>query len=306
MVHISRSFGAVAALTLIGVGFSVMPASALSDRDCGSVDWPLSMTANGSTCELRFPEAGDYSWTIPDGASDMYAMLVAGGGGAKVDVFAPTPLGYAGNGGEVTFADLTSATSGSTIDITVGAGGASGPSSPTAGGDSIVTIGGVDTTAEGGEPGNSSSPAFGTCNPGFSGTYGEGVGAGIAGTPPSGEACTGGQPGINPSTDGSTPAVFTDVDVEYGHGGGISDDGSDIVYTWGTGGSMSGSNSYGDGLHGYVIIRFTMSATSGSGSSDKLAETGNTIPVAPLALGSMVAIAVGTVASAARFSRRTR
>lgn len=304
MQSVNRSLAAVATLAVAGVLSVATPASALSLANCGTVEWPANMSVHGSVCELKFPDGGDYSWTVRNGASDMYAMLIGGGGGAIVDVFAPTPYGFAGSGGEVVYVDLTSATGGSVIDATVGAGGASG-GSPTSGGDTVLSIGGVDYTADGGVAGDQLGTAFGYCNPGFAGNYGEGVGAGVAGTPASGGACTGGQPGINPSTDPSAPAVFSDDDTEYGHGGGISSDGSGIVYTKGSGGSMSYSNTYGDGSSGYIVIRFAFSNSAGSSSGDKLAETGNSVPVPALTLGSLAAIAVGVVATVARRSRRT-
>ena len=76
--------------------------------------------ATGGDCVLSFTRAGVTTWTMPSGVSSVRTLVVGAGGGGSADV------GGGGGGGQVIDASNTAASG--TVEITVGAGGASNPS----------------------------------------------------------------------------------------------------------------------------------------------------------------------------------
>ena len=110
-------------------------------------------TKNKSLVTQSFTSVGNTNWTVPNGVGNV-EVLVVGGGGPGGSGFDRT--GGAGGGGGVTYNASYAVTPGSSIPITVGAGGVvTGLAAPSAGGDSIF---GSITSNGGGYGGASASP----------------------------------------------------------------------------------------------------------------------------------------------------
>ena len=312
---IAMKLGGFTALVSTSILGSVTAANAANIDGCGLEPDGATLENNAGVCELTFDTAGTYSWTLPAGIADLYAVLVGAGGGAA---YVEPNTGYAGAGGGVMFLDLTDWVADDTATINVGAGGESGSPSSTAGEDtSLRGNGGSPLSADGGNGGDISDWGWGFCDGGF---FGENTGAGDAGGAPAGGACSGGGPGIIPDSDADAPAIFDGFTAELGHGGGAYLDrthnarigeGANIFYQTGdnaTTADLTGSD-------GAVIFRFTASdannvtgsgAGSGShsGSDKSLAYTGNDVPIAATALASVALMAAGIGAVA--FGRRRK
>lgn len=208
---------------LLGMGSIVVPSSATATTpECGTSTASMAISFTSGICQAEF--SGNGSFTVPNVASGLAAILVGAGGGSYVD----GATGYAGSGGEVNYYDLSSAPAGTALGVIVGLGGSTSavwdnPSSK--GGDTSVTRDLAPTLVEGGAPGGS----YSMCNlAGIEAVYiGEGQGAGgnpVIGASP-GYECSGGGPGITPSESdqdnagNSVAEVFTNFSVELGKGG---------------------------------------------------------------------------------------
>jgi|LNFM01.1.fsa_nt_gb hypothetical protein len=279
---------------LVGVGtigaavLAAVPASAATIAGCGDAPVGGQLERTGDICEIDFSASGDYSWTVPAGLTDLYAVVVGAGGGAVYD--ADRREGYAGSGGEVIYADLATPAAGAVVEVSVGSGGTSGPTAPTPGSSSSVTASGT-VTAAGGAAGtffDHYCPADGD----YSVYVGNGNGAGGS-AGPSGDNCVDSTaPGVQPSADVDSAAadplaIFSTVTTEFGAGGRIV---SSLAGPLDSGAAYDGSGRGADILHlagssdpfvqsslpdvhdtaasGRVLLRYTAFAPAAEGGGD--------------------------------------
>lgn len=299
-------FTALVSTSLLG---STSAATAANVGGCGLEPDGGNLTNVAGVCELEFT-TGTHSWSLPAGITGLHGVLVGAGGGATSNGDGSS-MGYAGAGGAVEYADLTTSVAGDTIVVVVGDGGAYGFQSDAGdGGDSTMSVnGGTPYRANGGNAGDSNVWGWGYCG---AGSFGENVGAGVAGAEPAGSACVGGGPGIVPDSDPDAPAIFEGFTDELARGGGVyidtphtngtGDGGSIYVDTKNTPDSSDDGVFGGPGVWGTVIFRYPAADANNVADTDSLAETGNDMPVGEIALASIAAIAAGLAASA--FGRR--
>jgi hypothetical protein len=238
-----KSLGAIS-VGLLGVGSIVVPTGASATTpECGTSTSSMTISSASGICQAEFSEAGSSTFTVPSVARDLAAILVGAGGGAYVDA----DSGYAGSGGEVNYLDLSqSATPGTVLSLTVGAGGASS-AAPTFGGDTSVTVASAPTLAEGGGVGAEDGNFPPSCVvDGFFGQLGQGFGAGgdpVADGHP-GYACISPGPGVTPSArdlDSATKSVaeiFSNYSIELGKGGYLAEHTESLVEAPGQGASV--------------------------------------------------------------------
>jgi hypothetical protein len=228
---------------LIGVGSIVVPTSATATTpECGTSNSSMTITFSSGICQAEFSEDGSSTFTVPNVASGLAAVLVGAGGGSSV-TNDPLPNGYAGAGGEVHYLDLSgSATAGMELDVIVGAGGTSSEE-PTDGGDTSVTVNSAVTLVEGGLAG----PFFEfycALNGSFSTYLGEAPGAGGDPVANGDGWCETTGPGITPSAGtedlagNAVPAVFANYSVELGKGGYLAEHTATLVQRPGQGASI--------------------------------------------------------------------
>ena len=156
---------------------------------------------------------------MPAGVSELFGIVVAGGGGVDSN----RGFGYAGSGGEAKYLHWTNLADSAQVSVLVGAAGENGTGVATDGGSTSVTSAEQTTvTSVGGAIGGTINwfyCAFNDNNFNY-----VGLGASGTGVQPAtdGAACDlDGMPGLNPSTDGTAPAVFQSLTANYGKGGGI-------------------------------------------------------------------------------------
>jgi len=296
-------------LGLIGLGSSLFAAPASAAIDCGTAPTGGTLTQSNGVCELTFETPGNYAFTVPTGAGQLYALVVGGGAGG----FASNPFNYAGAAGKVTYKDMTDSI-GAALTITIGTGGTGGSDAGAAGGtDSNVSAPSTSNTAVayGGVAG--SAPSDNYCvMPGWDMQLYVGQGARtVTELSAQGANCEDGQgAGVNPSLGDvdsaatSVPAIFSNLDVTYGtggqivavpyslsalnpgDGGGLRVEPSDDTFD---GGPRNGAN-------GIAILRWRETPTLANTGSDS---------------GSLSALAAGLIAAglsltlASRVRRRT-
>lgn len=302
---------AAVGLGLIGIGSSLVASPATAAINCGTPTNGGIMTHTGDYCELVFATPGDYTFTVPSSANQLFALVAGGGSGAYNfnDQF-----GYSGNGGQVVYSDLTDSIN-SELAVHVGSGGATNPtgSEINAGGDSSVSSGNQTTGAFGG-----GSPYIDhQCMiPDFSWSLFLGNGALTAASVNDETVdCTGKAGlGVNPhngdvDSDGNaTPSIFASLDESFGDGGiiqpstlmpaglGVGSGAHLVVTTTGPDINTISSNTYQHGGNGTVILRWRNVAA--------LASTGsNTGELSALA-ASLIALGTGLTV-AAKVRRRT-
>lgn len=290
--NLALKIGGFTALVSTGLLGSTTAATAANVDGCGLEPDGGNLDNNAGVCELWFEGTGTHSWSLPAGITGLYSVIVGAGGGGLSDGYS---AGYTGAGGDVEYMDLTSFAANDTVAIVVGAGGAYGASVDGGdGGDSSVSVnGGTPVVADGGAGALMGSQAWGNCDNGSDGTfYGENVGAGVAGPPASGEACSGGGPGIVPDSDPGAPAIFDGFTYEFGHGGGVYTDtshtqniGDGGSFSVDTNGAAADDINGGVGADGAVIFRYN--------ASESLASTGGALPTTFAALASVAIIAAG-------------
>ena len=194
----------------------------------------------------RFFPSGDYTFTIPQGCYEIDLFMVGGGGGGGNGY---TEAGGGGSGYTKTYkksnessgsyndwvkdGDSIPVMPGQTINIHVGAGGVGGirtggrtPMYGNDGGDTIVTIDGIQYIAEGGKAyhGEKASDGYRQCASGgtgatSSGGWGEGHEAGASfsdGVQPPRRHSTSSYPGIS---QGHTTRDFGEIEFEPNAGG---------------------------------------------------------------------------------------
>jgi hypothetical protein len=298
---------AAGSVALMGAGALVgaTPAFAYTEAECGAAPAGGGINYEDGYCEVYFSDAGSHTWEVPSNASELWALLIGGGGGASGRV--AYSEGYAGGGGDVQFFDLSDLEPGTAIDVFTGAGGASVDDSNDPGDDGeaseIETA--TDLWVADGGLGNSGGGIWGYCAP--DGDYSTYVGQGPSYFDdelpvPSGGVCTSGTPGVLPLDDPDAPEIFSDIDWELGKGGDIITSGpgnsgegfgADVFVNTET--SEVGHEAYGE--DGIVVFRWI--PTGG------LASTGvNTVPMGALAAGMLVAGGAGL--AIARRARRSK
>jgi uncharacterized repeat protein (TIGR02543 family) len=258
---------------------------------------PTSTTAGGYTV-YTFTTAGTCFWTVPNGVTDVELLAVAGGGGGGYSYDNAGAGG--GAGGQVKTGTATLST---TLEVTVGAGGAGGIVTSTRGGTGSSSV--VSTITALGGTGGCGARAT-TCSNSAQATSLAAANGGVGGA---GGASGKGGGGSNTSgsvtstiTGGAgTASSFTGSSVTYGVGGaggaargsGTNIPGSAGSANTGNGGggasakSSSGQVNGGAGATGLVVVRVASALTvtydsqSGSDVTAGSTVTGGSISTAP-------------------------
>lgn len=282
--------------TISGTGFLTVPSRATSQRPLSTttvIRWTNTGTQSGTVLRGNTPTFSNTGWTAPTGVNRIEVLVVAGGGGGGI--------GHGGGGGGaggVIYNSSFSVTPGISYTVTVGAGGSSGASLPTAGSNSVfgslTAIGGGYGGSEnapqnggsGGCGGGGSGYGVSTATTGGAGTAGQGYpgggkpaahygsGAGGGGAGGRGGDCQwgagtaadigtagGGGPGVNYSISG-TPTW-------YGGGGGGGYWGADLT-KFGAGGIGGGGNGgSGSGAGSNVAATAGTASTGGGGGGSR-------------------------------------
>jgi len=305
-VSVTNKFLAAGSVALMGAGSLLGAATAANAFTAAECDGEFEAGYWNYTegyCEVGFGTAGEHSWTTPAKYSELWVLLVGGGGGASGDT--EFDNGYAGGGGDVQFFDLSDLAPGTELTLQTGAGGESVADSTnfaSDGEDSWVESTTETWNAQGGL-GNSGAGGqwlWGYCS--AWGYVGQGPSYFDDGIPvPADLPCDTGAPGYVPSEESDTPAIFDDINYELGAGGDVVVEG--YGYSPGVGAHVFsdvdlntvGLNEYGqDGL---VVFRWIPTGA--------LASTGvDAAPMSVLAAGMLVAGGVGL--AIARRSRRSQ
>lgn len=205
----------------------------------------FTKTNSGCTVTVTETTKGVGPWTVPAGIYRISELLIVGGGAAGNGAAAPSNAGAGGAGGVVRYLRNLPVTPGSTIAVTIGAGGvidgnlgAGGAGTATS-----IVIGGVTYTANGGSgaPGGSGTRYLGADG---------GSGYSAAGGLGAGSATSNGFPG-----DAGVPPFGTDSPAS----------GGDSVFFGGWGVTKGGSPGYGGGGGGGSSGTGTKPAPSGAG-----------------------------------------
>ena len=161
------------AVTPVFLSADVAHAASISAPGCTAdvgTDSTATLTRVNANCVLKFT-SGSNTWTVPNSMTSVRVLVVGGGGGGGQNG------GGGGGGGQVVSSSSFSVTGGSSLAVTVGAGGASpGPSDWNSTGgtggtsvfDSLSAIGG------GGGGTRGSNPSANNGRPGWSGGGGGG------------------------------------------------------------------------------------------------------------------------------------
>jgi hypothetical protein len=201
-----------ALVILAGTILIILPASAAVSQ------WTSTV---GQDTVVRFNGTGTTTWTVPSGVTEVEYLVVAGGGGGGI------PYGGGGGAGGLLSGTEYPVSPGTTVTVSVGAGGAANA----AGEDSVLGV----ITSHGGGYGNGGS--------GGSGGGGYGIN-GLGGNAIAGEGHIGGNGQNMYSGEGG------------GGGGATSDGGTGIIYIGGAG---------GDGFESLITGSSVIYATGGGG-----------------------------------------
>jgi uncharacterized repeat protein (TIGR02543 family) len=258
---------------------------------------PTSSTAGGYTI-YTFTTAGTCFWTVPAGVTDVEILAVAGGGGGGYSYDNSGAGG--GAGGQLKTGTATLST---TLEVTVGAGGAAGISTSQRGGTGANSV--VSTITALGGTGGCASRAT-TCSNSAQATSSAAANGGVGGAGgASGRG--GGGSNTNGSTTSSTTggvgtaSSFSGTSVTYGVGGSGGTARGGLTNIAGTAGSAntgnggngasakaaSGDVNGGAGGSGLVIVRVasaltvTFDSQSGSDVAAGSTVTGGSIATAP-------------------------
>lgn len=222
---------------LIGIGSALFASPAVAAIDCGTAPTGGTLTQSGDYCQLVFSTPGDYSFTVPTSANELFALVVGGGAGAITDANS-SHEGYAGSAGKVHYKDMTDSIN-SPLSIHVGTGGTSGTDFSAAnGGDSSVSSPSTSNYAVSfGAAGTQTTDNTWCQITNWTGgvlAVGEGSRT-VGSTSTNGHMCVGGNGlGVNPSlgnvdSEGaSAPEIFSDLNYTFGTGGPIKFGGDDI------------------------------------------------------------------------------
>jgi len=295
---------------LIGIGSTMFASPASAAIDCGPNPTGGTVTQSGDYCQAVFSTAGDYHFTVPTSANQLFALVVGSGAGSLINANGNIE-GYAGSAGKVHYKDMTDSI-GFDLAIHIGTGGVSGTDSAAAsGGDSNVVSQATSNYAISYGAAGSQTSASNSCTSpiwevGFI-SVGEGART-VNSLVASGGACVAGEGrGVNPAlgdvdSDGTaTPAIFSDLNQTFGTGGRIKRNNDDVALP---------ALTYGDGA-GFQVAASTFSDVQTSGGNGiaylrwrhvaSLAATGsNSMEASALAVG-LIALGTGlTVASRMR------
>ena len=212
---------------LVGIGSSLFAAPASAAISCGTAPTGGTLTQSGDYCQLKFATPGDYSFTVPSSASQLFALVVGGGAGGYIQ---GNGDGYAGSAGKVHYKDMSDSIN-TPLSIHIGTGGPGGVDSGANGGtDSSVSAPATsDNAISFGASGSQTTLATQCALPGW-GVFlslGEGSRTQMS-MNAAGDSCINGQgAGVNPhvgnvDSDGhATPTIFRDLNTTYGTGGSI-------------------------------------------------------------------------------------
>jgi hypothetical protein len=226
--------------------------------------------------QIEYTTPGSYSFTVPDGVTEVSAVCVGGGGGGSTSTLSSNGVSGGGGGGGGLHWRTFSVTPGETLSIQVGAGGAGGTASGNnnaiAGNPSFINRGGTTLVlAGGGAQGvynNTSGLASGGLT--YHTTYGGGGGTGGAGGAGSGGNSGGGGGGAggysgNGGRGASGTTYNSGAPGQGGGGGGATGaNGFTSKVNWGGG----GVGIYGEGTSGtYTATTYNRAGIPGSGGS---------------------------------------
>jgi hypothetical protein len=298
---------------LIGLGSTLISVPAQAAISCGTAPTGGTLTQSGDYCQLVFATPGDYTFTVPASANQLFALVVGGGAGATTDSNSYHE-GYAGSAGKVHYKDMSDSID-YELSIHIGEGGPSGSDSAlTNGSDSSVSSPATSNYAVSwGALGTQTSATTLCQEVNWTGgviSVGEGAGTrdNLMG---SNNACLNGQGrGVNPSlgdhdSDGTAvPDIFSDLNVTFGTGGQIWSTGLDTPFSALQPGDGAGFQTYWQqstfrdiqarGGNGVAYLRWR--------KVDSLGETGSsTTELSTFAAGL---IALGAAATAASRLRR--
>lgn len=268
---------------LIGIGSTLFATPASAAIDCGTAPTGGTLTQSGDYCQLRFQTGGDYTFTVPTSANQLFALVVGGGAGATIN---SNNEGYAGSAGKVHYKDMTDSI-GESLSIHIGAGGTGGSDSAnTSGNDSSVSSPSTSNYAVSwGAQGTQTSTSTWCTVTNWVGAISVGEGARTQSALSSnGNMCVNGQgAGVNPASNdvdsdaAARPAIFNDLNESFGIGGRIVISPSTIpAINFGDGGSFrvdatSGQfvGNPGNGGGGLAILRWRkVLANTGSNAGD--------------------------------------
>ena len=292
---------------LIGIGSSLFAAPASAAIDCGTAPSGGTLTQSGDYCQLRFATGGDFHFTVPSSANQLFALVVGSGAGALTNQNSNSE-GYAGSAGKIHYKDMTDSI-GQQLDIHIGSGGTSGTDSTAAnGGDSSVVSQAtanyaISFGAAGTQTSYSNSCSLTTWTAGVL-SVGEGARTTNSLTT-SGGACVAGEGlGVNPhngdlDSDGNpVPAIFNDLNQTFGAGGRIKRNNDDVMLptlNYGDGaGFQAGNNNFSDiqttAGGGVAFLRWRkVLANTGSNAGDL-----STLAISLMALGAGITVASRT------------
>jgi hypothetical protein len=231
----------VALISIFLSAFIVPDASAITSGSCNVTVGSASgvvLVNNGGYCYLAFSNTGANSFTVPSGITSAAVLVVAGGGGGGSGAW-----GGGGGAGGVVTATSYPLTPGATMNLSVGAGGATGTASTDSavnrsqnGDDSWINSSST-FVAKGGGAGASFAYYSTTTN-----SAGSAGGSGGGGTENSGG-------GVGGATTQTTPTYATSV---WGSAGGSTP-------------ALNNTSGAGGGGAGGVGVNNTTSGTGGAG-----------------------------------------
>jgi hypothetical protein len=247
-----NKFAALGSVTLMATGaaVTVSPANAVVLADCGTHGNATVELINNSICSVTFSSAGAYTFTAPEGVTQLEALLVGAGAGSYWIL-----AGYAGGAGEVLFVDE--------LDPAVSHSGDLGAGGSVTGGQivqaEISTLG--LTRALGGDifDGSEDQAASGSGNGGFTNptvpnpTWGGGAKSAASSTN-GGTEGSGYLPSDPTLTLGSALFPVVSGERELGRGGKPTTSLPTQFIGWG--GSTASPSSSQNGADGGVIFRF--------------------------------------------------
>lgn len=257
-----KSLAAVG-VSLLGMGSIAVPSIAVATTpECGASETGKVVTFASGICQAEYSTNGAFAFTVPSGATELAAIVVGAGAGADLD----GSWGYAGDGGQVRYLDLSqTAPAGTLIPINVGDGGTTG-ATPTAGQPSSLTIGSVVSSSAGGigQDQNNYCALEGS----FSTYLGNGNGAGGPPVKLNNDHCGTTGPGLAPLANTQdnfsniAPTIFFGFLLELGKGGYVAATPSPLAQSPGQGGSIEMnlstlvSTSSLNGSDGLVVLRW--------------------------------------------------
>lgn len=211
---------------LIGLGSTLFASPAVAAIECGNAPSGGTLSQTGDVCQLSFSTPGDFSFTVPASADELFALVVGGGSGGYINF----PFNYAGSAGKVTYKDMSDSI-GNALTIRVGSGGVGGQEQSAANGtDSSVSAPSSANYAVAYAGMAGAAPSSSGCTmTGWDSQLFTGEGARTTSSlAAQGDSCLNGQgAGVNPSLGDvdsfatSVPSIFSNLNQTFGTGGRI-------------------------------------------------------------------------------------